>query len=122
MGAKIPTHDDGCRFQHNLLMDEKPALRPALAPALSSGAPSTDSPWMRAAMLTPSVSGFMTAARLGAADTTALRVFMQKPAQALAMTFSADPHLGMTAERFTGSAVVFLATATFTTQRTASLR
>ena len=37
------------------------------------------------------------------------------------MTFSADPHLGMVADRFSGSAVVFLATATFTTQ-TASLQ
>ena len=38
------------------------------------------------------------------------------------MTFSADPHLGMVADRFSGDAVVFLATATFTPQTTASLR
>ena len=29
------------------------------------------------------------------------------------MSFSADPHLGMVADRFSGSAVVFLATTTF---------
>jgi hypothetical protein len=51
-----------------------------------------------------------------------LRELIAKPSQALAMTFSADPHLGMTAASFSGNAVVFLATATFTTQKTASLR
>jgi hypothetical protein len=39
------------------------------------------------------------------------------------MSFSADPHLGMVADRFDGRAVVFLATTTFTApQTTASLR
>jgi hypothetical protein len=39
------------------------------------------------------------------------------------MTFSADPHYGMVASRFSGRAVEFLATATFTApQTTASLR
>jgi hypothetical protein len=38
------------------------------------------------------------------------------------MSFSADPSLGMFTDRFSGNAVVFLATATFTTQTTASLR
>jgi len=101
---------------------EKPGLRPGFTPTLSGGAQSFDSPWLRAAMLTPSVNGFMTATQLGAADTKGLRDLMQKPAQALVMTFAADPLLGMTADRFSGSAVVFLATATFTTRMTASLR
>jgi hypothetical protein len=51
-----------------------------------------------------------------------LVALLYKPAQALAMTFSADPYLGMTTDRFDGRAVVFVATATFTTQMTASLR
>jgi hypothetical protein len=38
------------------------------------------------------------------------------------MSFSADPHLGMVANRFSGRAVVFVDTATFKTQATASLR
>jgi uncharacterized protein YcbK (DUF882 family) len=101
---------------------EKPGLRPGFTPTLSGGAQGFDSPWLRAAMLTPSVNGFMTATQLGAADTKGLRDLMQKPAQALVMTFAADPLLGMTADRFSGSAVVFLATATFTTRMTASLR
>jgi hypothetical protein len=106
----------------NTALAEKPALRPAFSPALSSGGQQSDSPWLRAALLTPSVSGFMTATQLGVVDPKPLQELFKKPAQALAMTFSADPHLGMTADRFTGSAVVFLATATFTAQKTASLR
>ena len=31
----------------------------------------------------------------------------------MVMTFSGDPHLGMTCEQFSGSAVVFQATMTF---------
>jgi len=38
------------------------------------------------------------------------------------MSFSADPHLGLAAHQFSGSAVVFLATATFGTQVAAALR
>jgi hypothetical protein len=80
------------------------------------------SPWMRAAMLTPSVSGAMTATTMGAPQMRPLVDLLYKPSQSLVMTFSADPHLGITTERFDGYAVVFLATATFTTQMTAALR
>ena len=41
---------------------------------------------------------------------------------AVFMTFSADPHRGLVAERFNGEAIVFLATVTFETRRTAALR
>jgi hypothetical protein len=78
-------------------------------------------PWLRAAVLTPSVSNFMTTTRFGAADPRPLQELLHKPSLSLVMTFSADPHLGMVADRFSGSAVVFLATATFSMQ-TASLR
>ena len=48
---------------------------------------------------------------------------MKKPGSSVLMTFSNDPHLGMTAEQFTGSAVVFPATVTFgAARRTASLQ
>ncbi len=63
----------------------------------------------------------MTATQIGAVDPRPLHELLQKPSLSLVMTFSADPHLGMVADRFSGSAVVFLATATFSTQ-TASLR
>ena len=85
------------------------------------GGERSDSPWLRAAMLTPSVRSFMTATRLGAVDPRWQYDLLHKPSQSLVMTFSADPHLGMVADRFSGSAVVFLATSTFNMQ-TASLR
>lgn len=91
-------------------------------PALTSGGERTDSPWLRAAMLTPSVRGYMTASRLGSVNPGWLGTLFDKPVQSLVMTFSADPHLGMVADRFSGHAVVFLATATFVTQATASLQ
>ena len=59
---------------------------------------------------------------LGAVDPRWQHELLHKPAQSLTMTFSADPHLGMVADRFSGNAVVFLATSTFAPQTTASLR
>jgi uncharacterized protein YcbK (DUF882 family) len=96
------------------------AVKPALAPVVGGGE-RTDSPWLRAAMLTPSVSGFMTTTRVGAIDPRWQQTLLRKPAQSVAMSFSADPHLGLVADRFSGNAVVFLATATFAPQTTAAL-
>jgi hypothetical protein len=73
-------------------------------------------------MLTPSVSAFMTASRVGKLDPRWLAALIDKPPHALVMTFSADPHLGLASDHFSGQAVVFLATATFVPQTTASLR
>jgi uncharacterized protein YcbK (DUF882 family) len=100
----------------------RPAPARGHATDLTSGAQSFDSPWLRAAMLTPSVTDFMSAAQLGAPQMQPVAGLLHKPLQALAMTFSDDPHLGMTSASFTGSAVVFLATATFTRQQTAALQ
>ncbi len=94
---------------------------PAFTPLLSSGVANFGSPWTRAAMLAPSV-GMMTTTRVGPLDVRPLQELLRKPAQSLVMTFSADPHLGMTTANFSGTAVVFLATATFARQATASLR
>jgi hypothetical protein len=88
---------------------------------MTSGAQRLDSPWLRAAMLTPSVSRAMTATRFGAVDPRGFEVFLQKPAQAVAMSFSADPWSGMNADHFSGRAVTFVATATFVRAQTASL-
>jgi hypothetical protein len=55
-------------------------------------------------------------------DMLPLHELLHKPSMSLVMTFSADPHLGLVASRFAGPAVVFVATATFATQSTASLR
>jgi hypothetical protein len=87
------------------------------ASALAGGKANYDSPWLRAAMLTPSVSGVMTVSHAGESfNAKALEPLLKKPAMSLAMAFSADPNYGMVADRFSGRAVVFLATATFTRQ------
>jgi uncharacterized protein YcbK (DUF882 family) len=96
--------------------------KPPLMAAMSRISGTLADPWLRAAMLTPSVREFMSATRLGPVDSRDLTGLLHKPAQALAMTFSADPYMGLVADRFGGRAVVFLATATFTWQTTASLR
>ena len=95
--------------------------KPPLTTAMSQVTSSPADPWLRAAMLTPSVNDFMSATRLGPVDPRPLHELLHKPSLSLVMTFSADPHLGMVADRFSGQAVVFLATAIFGTQ-TASLR
>jgi hypothetical protein len=92
------------------------------APDMAIGGQRSDSPWLRAAMLTPSVRDFMTSTRFGQLSPTWLRDLLHKPEQSVLMSFSADPQLGMETARFSGNAVVFLATATFTPQTTASLQ
>jgi uncharacterized protein YcbK (DUF882 family) len=94
----------------------------AVKPPMSMGGQRTDSPWLRAAMLTPNLTDFMTVTRLGHAHPAWLSEMLQKPSQAVLMSFSADPHLGMVTDRFTGHAVVFLATATFVPPTAVSLR
>jgi hypothetical protein len=80
-----------------------------------------EDPWLRALVLAPDLQNYMTATLLGDADPLALRPLMQKPDAVVMMTFSDDPHLGMTADRFSGEAVVFISTMSVA-KRTAALR
>jgi hypothetical protein len=96
--------------------------KPALAAASANNSVRSDSPWLRAAMLTPSVSAFMTTTRMGAVDMRPLQGLLYKPSMSVTMSFSTDPQLGMVASRFDGPAVVFVATTSFAFQSTASLR
>ncbi|HZO48044.1 MAG TPA: DUF882 domain-containing protein [Xanthobacteraceae bacterium] len=80
-----------------------------------------NNPWMRAMIVSPSAIEFMSTSLYGAPDTASLRPHLAKPASTVMMTFSDDPHLGMSSEQFRGNAVVFVATVTFR-QRTAALR
>ncbi len=81
-----------------------------------------DDPWMRAMIVSPSAQSFMRTTLLGATDFRELGPYMHKPDATVMMTFTADPHLGMTCEKFAGSAVVFISTVTFGAARTALLR
>ncbi|MBN8966150.1 MAG: hypothetical protein J0H89_12415, partial [Rhizobiales bacterium] len=84
----------------------------------------SNDPWLRGVILTASVQHSLVVTPVGEPDYTGLVQYMRKPESAVLMTFSNDPHLGMTAESFTGSAVVFQATVTFEQgrRRTAALR
>jgi uncharacterized protein YcbK (DUF882 family) len=77
--------------------------------------------WMRVMILAPSASTSMSATVLGDADMSLLRAHFVKPQAAIAMGFSDDPQMGLTCDRFTGSATATLATQSFVL-RTASLR
>jgi uncharacterized protein YcbK (DUF882 family) len=119
MGSRLPflaKEASVMPAQGNNSVVEKPAL------AGTGSGQRSDSPWLRAAMLTPSFSAYMTVTRLGAVDMRPLKELLYKPSLSVAMMFSADPQLGMVADRFSGPAVVFLATTTFKLQSTASLR
>nr|WP_249123234.1 MULTISPECIES: DUF882 domain-containing protein [unclassified Bradyrhizobium] len=87
-----------------------------------SPATNGNSVWMRAMILAPSASTTaMLASSLSDPDMTTMRHLFIKPATTVAMGFSNDPQLGLTCERFSGSAYASLATTSFTV-RTASLR
>jgi uncharacterized protein YcbK (DUF882 family) len=77
--------------------------------------------WMRIMMLAPSASRAMSVTVMGNSDMTAMRAFFVKPASAIAMSFSDDPLLGMSVDRFSGSATARLEMTSFSL-RTASLR
>ena len=77
--------------------------------------------WMRVVMLAPSATNAMLTTVLGDTNMTMMRAYFVKPQAAVAMTFSDDPMMGMTCDRFTGSATATLATQSFVT-RTASLK
>ncbi len=80
-----------------------------------------DDPWLRAVMMSPSVRRFLTVTALGRRDFRSLAALMVKPTNAVMMTFSGDPQLGLTPDHFSGSAIVFMSTVTYPTH-TAELR
>jgi len=77
--------------------------------------------WMRVMMLAPSASNGMLTTVLGDNDMSLMRAHFVKPPASVAMSFSDDPMMGMTCDRFSGSATTILTTQSFVL-RTASLR
>lgn len=77
--------------------------------------------WMRVMMLAPSASNGMLTTVLGDTDMNLMRAHFVKPQVSVAMTFSDDPMMGMTCDRFSGSATAVLTTKSFVLH-TASLR
>jgi hypothetical protein len=77
--------------------------------------------WMRVMMLAPSATTSMSATVLGDADMSLMSAHFLKPQTTIAMSFSDDPQMGLSCDRFTGSALAPLTTQSFVL-RTASLR
>jgi uncharacterized protein YcbK (DUF882 family) len=67
-----------------------------------------DNPWLDAVLISPSVHRYLTVLALGVPDYRTLASLVEKPASSVMMTFGADPNPGMTDDRFSGSAVVFI--------------
>jgi uncharacterized protein YcbK (DUF882 family) len=79
-----------------------------------------DDPWLRALILTPSMSDSMTATLYGRPDLSELRNLMRKPRASLMLSFGEDPFSGPAPDQFRGEAVVFMSNHGFD-RRTASL-
>jgi uncharacterized protein YcbK (DUF882 family) len=94
------------------------AAPPRLAAAETRGA-RFDNPWLRAVVLSPSVRRYLMTHLLGDPDYRALAALIEKPASSVMMTFAAEPNPGLTADRFSGSAVVFVSTVTYGTHTAA---
>jgi uncharacterized protein YcbK (DUF882 family) len=112
-------------------MGAVPKVTPAPATAKLAAAPTRvadahailglgEDPWLRATMLAPNASRFLTATATGKYETREFAEFVKKPTSAVVMSFSAMPYAELSTDRFSGNAVVFVATATFGT-RTAAL-
>jgi uncharacterized protein YcbK (DUF882 family) len=106
--------------QARIVASAKPATLQTTTPTFKTNTPLAD-PWLRALVLTPNLEEFMTSAPLGQPDMRDLLPLMEKPAAVVTMSFGEDPNPGMTTNRFTGSAVVFLNITEFA-KRTAALQ
>jgi uncharacterized protein YcbK (DUF882 family) len=107
--------------------DERPAATPPTVatpktPNVVRVGDRFNDPWLRAMIVSPSAQSYMKTTLLGLPDFRNLVPFIQKPATTVMMTFSENPHLGMTTDKFAGSAVVFTPTVTFNAPRTAALK
>ena len=91
---------------------------PVTTSARIAGAKGNDT-WLRIVLLTPSVSSSMSVTRMGDTDLTMMRSFFVKPQIAVAMSFSDDPMMGLSCDRFSGAATARLET---TSLRAAVLR
>jgi uncharacterized protein YcbK (DUF882 family) len=97
----------------------KPATEIASTVRPVNAAERLNDPWLRGLVIVPNVQNSMVTTTFGVPDFRSLAPFLQKPVTTVMMTFSGDPHLGMTYDEFTGSAVVFQATVTFGMQTAA---
>jgi hypothetical protein len=126
--APTPQRDTTVAVKHSTEPPAPPAPTSATAQSLAAALAQAkagqqfNDPWMRAMIVAPSAGAFMSTSLLGTTDFRTLSPYLQKPSSSVMMTFAkTDPHLGMSTQRFTGTAVVFVSTVTFS-RRTAALR
>ncbi len=91
-----------------------------LATPLSDPARLSD-PWLRAVVAAPDMSRSPSTSSLGGHDIRTMAALMVKPESSVVMTFAADPSPGLSYNRFSGSAIMFLSTVIYPL-RTADLR
>jgi uncharacterized protein YcbK (DUF882 family) len=103
------------------VISSSPSAPVAAAPGITRTGDQFNEPWLRAVIVSPSAQDFMSTSSFGLPDYRGLAPMLRKPPTTVMMTFSSDPQLGMTARKFSGTAVVFVSTVTFG-MRTASLR
>jgi len=90
-------------------------------PSSTTSAPGgeADNPWLRALVLSPNVGRYLTTLMLGAEDFRSLAALVEHPKSSVMMTFASEPSPGLTDDRFSGSAIVFVPTITFQTHTSA---
>jgi uncharacterized protein YcbK (DUF882 family) len=93
---------------------------PKLSPVLADATRLSD-PWLRAVMVSRSVEHSLNVSSVGVRDFRSLAEQMVKPATGVMMTFTGDPNPGLGYDHFSGSAVVFTPTISYTL-RTAQLQ
>jgi len=72
-----------------------------------------DDPWLRALVVSPSVSRTLSVTSLGARDFRTLAALMVQPDSSVMMTFTAEPNPGLAPDRFSGNPIVFVSTVTY---------
>ncbi len=77
---------------------------------------------MRALVLAPDLRNYLTATVMGQADMRELVPLMDKPDAVVTMAFGDNPNLGLSTDRFSGGAVVFVPTTIFEKKQTAALQ
>ncbi|KJC57850.1 ATP-binding protein [Bradyrhizobium sp. LTSPM299] len=116
-----PTRSTAAPTEINTVVPKGAQGQGVITTSARISAAKVDDIWMRVMMLAPSASNGMLTTVLGDTDMNMMRAHFIKPQAAVAMNFSDDPMMGMTCDRFSGSATAVLATQPFV-MRTASLR
>jgi hypothetical protein len=114
--ARLPSPPAATTIAMKRTADQVTSTIVGASPKLPSGAGAgaqVDDPWLEAVMVSPSVRRYLTALSLGEQHYRDLAALLQKPANAVIMTFAADPNPGLALDRFSGSAIVFLSTVSY---------